>query len=235
MSRLSTERKGPDSKVVRHRMKQIQRRCEKLGLDTARSDGRNKGEDGSSTGGGEGESAAAKRRESALLALIETCMTASEAILQPGGKPALSRPPPLGNLAQLRSSHHPCHSVCASSFHLLFFAATSAAVFQRPREHFNRCLILGANADAAAAYKIHLRRSLTKGLECAISPLERRKATKKDLSKMVSPQPQKTISVSFLKNVARHPEFAICVIFRMAHLRWLIKRSSNPLFCFRRA
>ena len=96
LSRLSKERKGPDSKVVRHRMKQIQRRCEKLGLDTARSDGRNKGEDGSSTGGGEGESAAAKRRESALLALIETCMTASEAILQPGGKPALSRPPPLG-------------------------------------------------------------------------------------------------------------------------------------------
>lgn len=65
---LSKERKGPNSKAVRHKMKQIQRKYEKLGLAVERRD------------------PAAEHRQSALAALQGACTAALEALTIPTGK-----------------------------------------------------------------------------------------------------------------------------------------------------
>lgn len=66
-----------------------------------------------------------------------------------------------------------------------------SGVFQEAREIFKRCLILGAEREAITAYGKHLHGMLKKGLEVATTPLDRRRATKKGLSKMVGDCPAK--------------------------------------------
>ena len=89
--RKSMERKGLNSKAVRQKMKQIQRKCDKLGLETVRSEGRHKhaaARDGTggAANGKEEDYAATKRQDAALVSLDDACGMASDALLHPAGE-----------------------------------------------------------------------------------------------------------------------------------------------------
>lgn len=56
---------------------------------------------------------------------------------------------------------------------------------QAARDRFDLCLIPGLKEEAVATYGTYLRHRLSRSLEIVISPLERRRATKRGFQKMV--------------------------------------------------